>query len=114
MKEFILDAKNRSLGRVASEAALILQGKQSASYEPRKVGDSKVVIKNVKQLKFTGKKLDGKIYYRHTGYIGHLKSKTLKEAFAKSPEWVLKHAVKGMLPKNLLLPKRLKLLTIEE
>ncbi len=114
MKEFILDAKNRSLGRVASEVALILQGKQAPSYEPRKVGDNKVVVKNVKQLRFTGKKLDGKIYYRHTGYIGHLKSKTLKEAFTKSPEWVLKHAVKGMLPKNLLLSKRLKLLIIEK
>ena len=99
---------------MASEIAYVLQGKDSATYEPRNIGDSKVLVKNLKLLKFTGKKLFGKIYYRHTGYMGHLKEKTLEEAWKKSPEWVLRHAVKGMLPKNSLASKRIKLLTIEQ
>lgn len=114
MKEIIIDVKNKSLGRAASEIAAIVQGKHKAIYEPRKIGGDKVIVKNINQLKFTGKKLDNKIYYRHTGYIGHLKSKTLKEAFTKNPEWVLKHAIKGMLPKNLLLSKRIKLVVVEK
>lgn len=114
MKEVVVDVKNKSLGRAAGEIASLLQGKHKASYEPRKVGGDRVIVKNIGQLKFTGQKLDNKTYYRHTGYIGHLKSKTLKEAFTKSPEWVLRHAVKGMLPKNLLLTKRLRLLVIEK
>ena len=114
MSEFIIDAKDKSLGRVASQAAALLQGKNTAAYEPRKIGGSKVLIKNVKLMKFTGKKLDNKVYYRHTGYMGHLKSKTLGEAFTKSPKWVLHHAIKGMLPKNSLSPKRMRLLTIEQ
>src|SRR3989344_5838396 len=109
MKEVIIDAKDRSLGRLASEIAYVLQGKDSATYEPRNIGDSKVLVKNLKLLKLTGK-----IYYRHTGYMGHLKEKTLEEAWKKSPEWVLRHAVKGMLPKNSLASKRIKLLTIEQ
>ncbi len=114
MKEVVIDAKNQSLGRVASQVASILQGKTSATYEPRKVGDSKVIVKNLKELKFTGNKTLGKTYYKHTGYMGHLKEKTLEKAWEKSPEWVLKHAIKGMLPKNSLVNKRMRLLTIEK
>lgn len=114
MQKVVIDVKNKSLGRAAGEIAAILQGKHKASYEPRKIGGDRVVVKNISRLKFTGRKLDNKIYYRHTGYMGHLKSKTLKEAFTKSPEWVLKHAIKGMLPKNSLLTKRLRLLVIEK
>lgn len=114
MSEIVMDVKNKSLGRAATEIALILQGKDKASYEQRKIGGGIVRVKNISGLKFTGRKLEQKIYYRHTGFMGHLKSKTLKEAFTKSPEWVLRHAVKGMLPKNSLLSKRLKLLVISK
>jgi len=114
MSETVMDVKNKSLGRAATEIALILQGKDKASYEQRKIGGNIVRVKNISGLKFTGRKLEQKTYYRHTGFMGHLKSKTLEEAFAKSPEWVLRHAVRGMLPKNSLLPKRLKLLVIDK
>lgn len=114
MNEIIIDVKNKSLGRVSSEIARILQGKDKASYESREIGGNRVTVQNIKQLKFTGKKFDNKTYYRHTGYMGHLKSKTLREAFDKSPEWVLRRAVRGMLPKNSLAAKRLKLLVIEK
>ena len=114
MKDFVIDAKNKSLGRVASEIAVLLQGKTEASYEPRERGNNRVVVKNLTSMRITGKKVKQKIYYRHTGYIGHLKSKTLEEEWEKNPEWVLRHAVRGMLPDNKLRPRRLKLLIIEK
>ncbi len=114
MTEYIIDAKDMALGRLASKIALLLQGKDKPDYEGRKIGSNKVIIKNIKSLKVSGKKADQKTYYRHTGYMGHLKETKYKEAFAKSPEWVLKHAVLGMLPKNSLQSKRIKLLIIEK
>ncbi|MDD4931236.1 MAG: 50S ribosomal protein L13 [Candidatus Colwellbacteria bacterium] len=114
MKEIIIDAKDQKLGRLASKIALVLQGKDTAAYEPRLNGDNKVIVKNIKNLEITGKKAEQKIYYRHTGYMGHLREKTFTEAFTASPAWVLKHAVKGMLPKNRLQDKRLKQLIIED
>lgn len=114
MDEIIIDAKNKSIGRIASLAAQILQGKQAASYEPNKPGGVKVLVKNLNEVKFTGKKFTDKMYHRHTGYVGHLKSRTLRQAFTRNAEWVLKHAVKGMLPKNKLLPNRLKMLIVEK
>ena len=114
MNEIIIDAKNKSIGRIASQAAHILQGKNAAAYEPNKQGGFKVLVKNFKEVKFTGNKFTDKVYHRHTGYVGHLKSRTLEQAFAKNAEWVLKHAVKGMLPKNKLLPNRLKMLIVEK
>ncbi|HZX01191.1 MAG TPA: 50S ribosomal protein L13 [Candidatus Paceibacterota bacterium] len=114
MNEIIIDAKNKSLGRIASLAAHILQGKHASSYQPNKSGGVKVLVKNFKEVKFTGKKFTDKMYHRHTGYVGHLKSRTLEQAFTRNAEWVLKHAVKGMLPKNSLLPKRLKMLIVEK
>lgn len=114
MTDHVIDVKNKSLGRVASEIAVLLQGKDTPDYNPRKVGSNRVVIKNIKLLKVTGRKADQKTYYRHTGYMGHLRSKTYKEAFAKNPEWVLRHAVLGMLPKNFLRSRRIKFLVFDE
>lgn len=108
MREYTVDVKNRPLGRVASEIANILQGKDSPLYNPKDRGDVRVTIKNIKHIKITGKKADQKIYYHHTGFIGHMKEKTYNEAFARDPRWVLRNAVKGMLPKNRLTSERMK------
>lgn len=114
MKEIILDAKNQKLGRLASKIASLLQGKDSVGYEPRLEGENRVIVKNIKKVEVTGKKEEQKVYYRHTGYMGHLKEKTYKEAFEKDPSWVLKNAVRLMLPKNRLQNKRMKRLVVED
>ncbi len=109
-----IDATNKSFGRIASEVAIILQGKKNAKYMPRVEGDDSVVVKNIAQAKITGKKLIQKKYYRHTTQIGHLKEKSLKEVLEKKgAREVLCHAVMGMLPKNRLQIKRIKKLIIE-
>ncbi|MFA6354183.1 MAG: 50S ribosomal protein L13 [Candidatus Paceibacterota bacterium] len=105
--EYHIDAKNKTLGRLASEIALILQGKKSPAYDPRLVGTDKVIIENVGTIKITGRKAKQKIYYRHTGYMGHLKSATFEEIMAKDPRKVLREAVRRMLPKNFLNQKRM-------
>lgn len=110
--EHTIDAKGKRLGRVASQIAGILQGKHSPSYEPRLQGSDHVVVKNVGELAFSERKLTGKFYYRHTGPLGHLKVRSLKDVFAKNPAWVLRNAVRLMLPKNKLLARRMKRLTI--
>lgn len=113
--DYHLDAKNKKIGRLASEIAVILQGKKSASYEPRLVGSDRVFLKNFKKVYLDPKKIKDKIYYRHTGYVGHLKEKSLGQAFDKSPEWVIREAVRRMLPKNFLNQRRLKnLIFVEE
>lgn len=106
--DYHIDAKNKILGRLASEIALILQGKKSPKYEPRLLGNGRVLLKNYKDIAVTGKKAREKVYYRHTGYVGHLKSQTLEELLKKDPRRVLREAVRRMLPKNSLNPKRLK------
>lgn len=93
--------------------AVILQGKKNPAYEPRLEGEDTVVVKNVKGIVVSGRKADGKVYYRHTGPLGHLKKRTYAEMFEKKPAWVLQHAVRLMLPKNRLLKKRMKRLIIE-
>ncbi len=109
-----IDAKGKTLGRLSSEIAALLQGKNSADYNPRIASGNKVVVKNVKSVKLTGKKGTQKVYYRHTGYVGHLKEKRFSDVFSKNPAWVLKRAVRGMLPKNKLAAERLKMLVIED
>lgn len=111
---YIIDATNKKLGRLASEVAQILQGKKSPSYEPRLEGSDRVVVKNAAKLVVTGRKATQKIYYKHTGYMGHLKEKTFEMMFAKSPEKVLWLAVYNMLPKNWLRMRRMKRLKIEK
>lgn len=108
-----IDAEGQSLGRIASRIAVLLQDKQRAQYAPNKVGDTIVVIENLSKIKpFKGTKLRTKIYYKHTGYIGHLKATNLADMWKKDPVRVLKMAVRGMLPKNKLRDKRLKRLEI--
>ena len=105
--DYHIDVKNKVLGRVASDIALILQGKKSASYERNRVSGDKVYVKNYKDIVVTGAKRTQKIYYHHTGYVGHLKELTFEQKFAKDPKSVLRRAVRKMLPKNFLNQKRL-------
>ena len=113
MADHIIDAKDKPLGRLASQIALLLQGKNSPSYVPYKTGGNRVIVKNVTQLKVTGRKASQKIYYRHSGSPGHLKQRKFQDLFRETPERVLINAVKGMLPRNKLRNERLKLLIIE-
>ena len=111
--DHIFDAKNKTLGRLATEIAHVLQGKHTAKYEPRLEGEGRVLVKNIKDLKIGGKKTEQKIYYRHTGYMGHMKEKTYKQIAEKNMNFILRHAVRGMLPKNFIRDKRLTRLIIE-
>lgn len=112
--DYHIDAKNRILGRVATDISLILQGKKRADYAPNRVGNDRVFVKNYEQVAVTGKKLIQKTYYRHTGYVGHLKEARLEERLAKNPKIVIREAVRKMLPKNFLNQKRLKNLIFVE
>jgi large subunit ribosomal protein L13 len=112
--EYHIDAKNKILGRVATDIAVILQGKKSATYERNRVSDDKVYVTNVDGIRVTGNKAEQKIYYRHTGYVGHLKELTYEQKFAKDPESVLRQAVRKMLPKNFLNQQRIKNLVFVE
>lgn len=112
--EHTIDATNKNLGRLAAEIAMILQGKKSADYEPRLASDNKVIVKNVSHMTISGAKEKGKIYHRHTGYMGHVKSEKLEEVVAKKGKAeVLRRAVEHMLPKNRLQNPRMKNLIIE-
>ena len=112
--EYHIDAKNKILGRVATDIALILQGKKSATYQRNQVSDDKVYVKNVDGIKVTGNKATDKVYYHHTGYVGHLKELSYEQKFAKDPRSVLRQAVRKMLPKNFLNQKRIKNLVFVE
>jgi len=108
-----VDAQGQSLGRLASRIAVLLQDKHKPEYAPNKAGSTFVVIENLRQIKpFKETKLRTKIYYKHTGYIGHLKETKLADMWEKDPVRVFKTAVRGMLPKNKLRDKRLKRLEI--
>ena len=99
---FVVDAEGKVLGRLATEIAHRLRGKHKPNYSTHMdVGDFVVVV-NAEKVKLTGKKMDDKIYYHHTGYIGGIKSQTARELLEKKPEDLVKKAVKGMLPKNTL------------
>jgi large subunit ribosomal protein L13 len=106
--DYHIDAKNKVLGRLATDIALILQGKKSATYERNRVSEDKVYVKNVEGLRVTGNKLIQKVYYKHTGYVGHLKEKSLEQKMDQDPRWVLQHAVRKMLPRNFLTQQRIK------
>ena len=94
----VMDAAGRPLGRIAGEAARILQGKHKATFEPHMAMGDFVVVVNAKEVDLTGKKRDQKIYYRHTGYPGGLRERSFDEQMAKDPTRVIEKAVKGMLP----------------
>lgn len=109
-----IDATDKVLGRLASEIVILLRGKNKADFMPHKDEGATVIIKNVKGLKITGKKLEQKKYYRHSGYLGSLRETPLKKIFNTKPEEVLKEAVLGMLPKNKLRAKMIKRLKFEK
>ncbi len=101
-KWYVVDATDKTLGRLASEIATILRGKNKPMYAPNIDAGDYVIVINAEKVAVTGKKLDQKVYTHHSGYVGGLKTITLKKQLEKKPEEVLKHAVKGMLPKNAL------------
>ena len=101
-KWYVVDAADKTLGRLAAEVATVLRGKNKPIYTPHVDTGDYVIIINAEKIKVTGNKLNDKVYYHHTGYAGGLKQITLKELLAKKPEGVIAHAVKGMLPKNAL------------
>ncbi len=101
-KWFVVDAKDKVLGRVAVQVANKLRGKDMPTYTPHVDTGSFVVIINAGKIKLTGSKIDQKIYHRHTGYFGGLKSATAREMLEKKPEDVIKKAIVGMLPKSRL------------
>ena len=103
-----IDASGKILGRLASEIAVLLRGKHKPDFMPHKEMGDFVVVKNVSQLKVTGKKMEQKTYFRHSGYLGSGKEIPLKVLFEKDPREVLKRAVYGMLPKNKLRPIQIK------
>lgn len=98
----VVDADGERLGRLASRIAHVLQGKHRADYSRHQIAGDFVIVTNAKQIAVSGNKRTDKIYYRHTGYIGHLKSRNFEEMLDKFPERVIEFAVKGMLPRNKL------------
>lgn len=103
-----IDATNKVLGRLATEIAVLLRGKEKPNFAPYKDMGDFVLVKNVAQIKLTGKKSEKKKYFRHTGYLGGVKWLPLKKVFKENPGEVLKRAVFGMLPKNRLRAKQIK------
>lgn len=101
-KWYLIDASNKILGRLASEIAIILRGKHKAIFTSHMDAGDFVIVVNADKVALTGNKLDKKIYYRHSGYIGGLKETTAREMLQKKPENIIKLAVKGMLPKTSL------------
>lgn len=99
-KWYVVDAEGKTLGRLASEVAKVLRGKNKPIFTPHIDTGDYVIIVNAEKVKVTGRKLDQKIYYRHSGYVGGLKETTLREMMANHPERVIEHAVRGMLPKG--------------
>ena len=99
-KWYVVDAQDQTLGRLCSEVAKILRGKNKPTYTPHMDCGDNVIVINADKIKVTGKKMDQKIYYRHSEYVGGMKETTLKEMMAKKPEDVITLAVKGMLPKG--------------
>ena len=97
-----IDAAGKILGRLATEIAVLLRGKHKPDFWPNQDRGDFVVIKNVAQIKVTGKKMEQKKYYRHSGYPGALKETTLRKLFERSPQEVLRKTVWGMLPRNKL------------
>ena len=99
-KWYVVDAEGKTLGRLASEVANVLRGKKKPIYTPHIDTGDYVIVVNAEKVVTTGKKLDLKKYYHHSEYVGGMKEATLKEMMQKKPEFVITHAVKGMLPKG--------------
>ncbi|MBR6908882.1 MAG: 50S ribosomal protein L13 [Lachnospiraceae bacterium] len=99
-KWYVVDATNKTLGRLAAEVAKVLRGKNKPTYTPFLDTGDFVIVVNAEKIKVTGKKLDQKIYYHHSDYVGGMKEESLRDKLANSPEEVIELAVKGMLPKG--------------
>ena len=99
-KWYVVDATGYTLGRLASEVAKVLRGKNKPTFTPHIDTGDYVIVVNAEKVKVTGKKLDQKVYYHHSEYVGGMKETTLREMLAKKPEKVIELAVKGMLPKG--------------
>ena len=111
-KWYVIDATGHTLGRLSSEVAKILRGKNKPTFTPHIDTGDYVIIVNADKIAVTGKKLDQKVYYRHSAYVGGLKQETLRQKLDKKPEDVLVHAIKGMLPKGPLGREMLKKLHV--
>ena len=111
-KWYVVDATDKVLGRMASQIAKKLRGKDKPVFTPHVDTGDFVIVVNAEKVKLTGKKWEKKIYYHHSGYMGGIKQITAKELLRKKPEELIRHAVKGMLPKNRLGRKLLKKLKI--
>lgn len=101
-KWYIVDAKGKTLGRLATEVASVLRGKHNPLYTPHVDCGDYVIVVNASEIVLTGNKWNDKLYYRHSGYPGGLRSRTAKEVMAKFPERMVESAIKGMLPKTKL------------
>ena len=112
IKWYVVDAEGKTLGRLASEVANVLRGKNKPTYTPHIDTGDYVIVVNAEKIQVTGKKLDQKIYYHHSEYVGGMKEATLREMMQKKPEFVITHAVKGMLPKGPLGRQMLKKLHV--
>lgn len=111
-KWFVVDAEGETLGRLASRIATILRGKHKPIYNPAVDTGDFVIVVNAEKIHTTGRRLDQKKYYRHSGYPSGLKERTLREMLEKHPERVIQRAVRGMLPKNVLGRKMIRKLKV--
>lgn len=112
-KTHIIDANGKTLGRVATEVASLLQGKNKADFNPAKDSGDFVIVKNIEKIKISGKKLQQKKYYRHSGYLGGLKEVVMEKFFNQNQKKLFRQVVMGMLPKNKLRQKMIKRLKLE-
>ncbi|MEK9147689.1 MAG: 50S ribosomal protein L13 [Patescibacteria group bacterium] len=108
-----IDAKDKILGRVATQIASLLRGKDLVDFVPYKIPDRKIIIENTDKIKFSGKKTEKKIYYRHTGYPGGIKEEKLADLIKRDYKEVIKRAVNRMLPDNKLRKEMMKNLIIQ-
>ena len=99
-KWYVVDAEGQTLGRLCSEIAKVLRGKNKPIFTPHADCGDYVIVVNAEKIRVSGKKLDQKMYYHHSGYVGGLKETTLREMLSRHPERVVEHGVKGMLPKG--------------
>ena len=109
---FVIDATGQALGRLATRAARILIGKDKASFTPYLDSGDHVVVINADKIKMTGNKVEQKVYYSHSGYPGGLKAVPAKRVREAKPEWIIREAILGMLPKNKLRARRAKKLRV--
>jgi len=109
---YLVDAQGKTLGRLATELARRLRGKHKAIYTPHVDTGDYIIVVNAEKIRVTGRKLKDKIYHRHTGYIGNLKSESLEKLLVRAPEKVIQLAVKGMLPRTPLGRSMLKKLKV--